>query len=74
MCLLDIHLPDGSGLDLARLLKARNKARLIAVTAGGFQKDADAIAAAGFDAYLLKPYKIAEMRAGLDGDRGRLAQ
>jgi two-component system OmpR family response regulator len=64
--LLDILLPDGSGLDLARQLRqAYPAARLIATTALGMPEDRIAIAEAGFDAHLLKPYRLEQLRSQL---------
>lgn len=64
--LLDILLPDGSGLELARTLRqAYPAARLIATTALGMPEDRIAIAEAGFDAHLLKPYRLEQLRSQL---------
>lgn len=66
ICLLDILLPDGSGLDLARQFRVtRPHTKLIAVTALGREQDVRAILDAGFDAHVLKPYGIDQLRAHL---------
>lgn len=58
--LLDIGLPDVSGLDVAKRLRALSQDRfaLIAVTGWGQQVDRDATSAAGFDAHLVKPVEF----------------
>jgi signal transduction histidine kinase/ActR/RegA family two-component response regulator len=61
LCLLDIGLPDISGYDLARSLRAlpaTAKAMLVAVTGYGRRADRDLAAAAGFDHYFVKPVDV----------------
>jgi CheY-like chemotaxis protein len=55
--LLDIGLPDMSGYDVAREIRAlgATPARLIALTGWGPDEVADQAADAGFDQYLTKP-------------------
>ncbi|HEV2612925.1 MAG TPA: ATP-binding protein [Noviherbaspirillum sp.] len=56
--ILDIGLPDISGYDLAKLLRARaecSHAMLIALTGYGQPQDRDMSQAAGFDHHLVKP-------------------
>jgi hypothetical protein len=56
--LLDIGLPDVSGYELARRLRAMpalHNARMIATTGYGQERDREASAAAGFNAHLVKP-------------------
>lgn len=58
LVLLDMNLPDGSGLDLLARLRAHPRhARLpvIAVTAHAMQGDRQRFLAAGCDAYVAKP-------------------
>jgi len=57
VALLDIGLPDTSGYDLARSLRARFGSRitLIAITGWGQDADRARAAAAGFDHHLTKP-------------------
>jgi two-component system OmpR family response regulator len=70
--LLDILLPDGNGLELARSLRQEHShARMIAVTALGMPEDRIAIAEAGFDAHLLKPYRLDQLRSHLAADPAR---
>ena len=61
--LLDIILPDGSGLDLAPALRRSfPRAKMVAVTALGMPRDVQAIREAGFDAHVLKPYRLEALR------------
>ena len=56
--LLDVGLPDMSGYDVARRLRAlpsMQGTRIIATTGYGLKSDRDASAAAGIDAHLVKP-------------------
>ena len=61
--LLDIGLPGMSGYELAAKLRAGgfcpSSLKLIAVT--GYAKDAEALAAAGFDGYLIKPIDFEQL-------------
>jgi DNA-binding NtrC family response regulator len=62
LCLLDIMLPDGSGLDLLRQIKRRDESiEVIMVTAlTGVDNALDAMKLGAYD-YITKPYKIAEL-------------
>jgi two-component system CheB/CheR fusion protein len=56
--IVDIGLPDMSGLEVARRVRdhlGQDGVTLIALTGFGQQKDRDAAAAAGFDHHLVKP-------------------
>lgn len=58
MIVLDMHLPDGSGLELTRKLKSQPATALIpilACTAGVMQSDEDQALEAGCDGYVEKP-------------------
>jgi CheY-like chemotaxis protein len=54
----DVGLPDGSGLDLMRILAARCGLKGIAYTGYGYEADKAAALAAGFSAHLLKPVDV----------------
>jgi CheY-like chemotaxis protein len=56
--LLDVHLPDGLGLDLAAELLARETRRpaVLALTASVLPADQQAALDAGCDAFLAKPF------------------
>lgn len=69
LVLLDIQLPDGSGLQLATEICARPPGQprpaIIAVTAGALIEQHDAAIAAGCDSVITKPYTAAELEAAL---------
>jgi CheY-like chemotaxis protein len=58
--LLDMHLPDGHGLELAHELITRQagpRPVIIALTASVLPEQQDTVLAAGCDAFLGKPYR-----------------
>ena len=58
LIVLDLQLPDGDGLDLARRLKATPETEscaIVACTAGAMKGDKERALAAGCDAYVSKP-------------------
>jgi two-component system cell cycle response regulator DivK len=60
--LLDIQLPDVSGLEVARQLKADATLKsipIVAVTALALRGDEERVLAAGCDAYVSKPISVA---------------
>lgn len=62
--LLDVMLPDGSGIEVARALRQRHPAvRILMVSAKGREVDAQRGLAAGADGYLTKPFAIREVIA-----------
>jgi two-component system KDP operon response regulator KdpE len=65
LILLDMNLPDGNGLTLARELAAggRPKPVVVAVTASVLPHDRAAALDAGCDGFLDKPYAAAELIA-----------
>lgn len=69
LVLLDMNLPDGNGLNLARELAAgggpagRPKPAVIAVTASVLPQDRAAAIEAGCDGFLDKPYAAADLVA-----------
>ena len=61
LIIMDIQLPEISGLDITRKIKADNAIRhipIIAVTAFAMKDDEEKILAAGCEAYLSKPIAI----------------
>jgi len=61
LCLLDIGLPDISGNDLARSLRALThtaNATLVAVTGYGRREDRELAIQSGFDHYFIKPVNV----------------
>lgn len=67
--LLDVQLPDGSGLELARQLRTGSAAAdgplIIALTAGALPEQQAAAIDAGCDAVILKPYTADEFESVL---------
>jgi CheY-like chemotaxis protein len=69
LVLLDMNLPDGNGLTLARELASgampvrRSKPVVVAVTASVLPQDRAAALEAGCDGFLDKPYAAAELIA-----------
>jgi two-component system cell cycle response regulator DivK len=64
LILMDIQLPDISGTEATRRLKAYEQTRLIpiiAVTAFAMSGDREGILLSGCDEYLAKPFKIADL-------------
>ena len=62
--LLDVHLPDGLGLDLATDLRRDEvDVAIVALTASVLPADQQAALAAGCDAFLAKPYPAAALVA-----------
>ncbi|GGY54473.1 response regulator [Parvularcula lutaonensis] len=63
LILMDIQLPEKSGLDVTREIKAEPSIRdipVIAVTAFAMKDDEERIRAAGCDDYLAKPISVTE--------------
>jgi CheY-like chemotaxis protein len=61
LCLLDIGLPDITGFELARRLRAlpqTARATLVAVTGYGRREDRAQADQAGFDHYFVKPVDV----------------
>jgi CheY-like chemotaxis protein len=69
LILLDMNLPDGNGLKLARelatgaMLGSRRKPAVVAVTASVLPQDRAAAIEAGCDGFLDKPYAAADLVA-----------
>lgn len=72
--ILDIGLPDLSGLEVARRLRKTLQGRrvtLVAATGWGREADREAALAAGFDVHLVKPVNIGELLAVIEAhERG----
>jgi two-component system CheB/CheR fusion protein len=61
----DMHLPDGSGNDLLRQLRAQGSFPAIALSGLDGDTDVESARAAGFDEYLGKPVGIDELVGAL---------
>ncbi len=67
LLILDINLPDGSGLDLLRELRGRGNATpVILLTANDLELDEVTGLEAGADDYITKPFSLAVLRARVD--------
>lgn len=61
--IVDINLPDGSGLELLREIRARSEIPVVMISgAGDADSRADAISV-GADDYVMKPFSVKELRA-----------
>jgi two-component system, OmpR family, response regulator RegX3 len=63
LVLLDIGLPDGSGLDVCRELRRRTDVPIIMLTARGSEADRVAGLELGADDYIVKPFSAREVTA-----------
>lgn len=63
LILLDINLPDGSGLDFLKELKAKSSVPVIMLTANDMEADVVVGLEAGADDYVTKPFSLAVLRA-----------
>jgi CheY-like chemotaxis protein len=61
----DIGLPDASGYDLMRQLKARYGMRGIALSGYGMEEDARRSREAGFDDHIVKPVNVPQLRTAI---------
>ncbi len=63
LAVLDINLPDGSGLDLCRQVKEKCTASVIFLTANDMEIDVVAGLESGASDYITKPFSLAILRA-----------
>ena len=66
LVILDINLPDGSGLDFCREIRAFSSLPVIFLTANDMELDIVAGLASGADDYVTKPFSLAVLRARID--------
>jgi signal transduction histidine kinase/ActR/RegA family two-component response regulator len=74
--ILDIGLPKMDGFEVARRLRQRRGGEqllLLALTGYGSEEDRKKSRAAGFDAHLVKPADLEDLRNWLESDRGSTA-
>ena len=63
LCLLDNWLPDGSGIELCRKIRALDEhVPIVFASAAGFKSDIQAALDAGAHEYLVKPYEPEKLR------------
>jgi two-component system, OmpR family, response regulator RegX3 len=63
LILLDVMLPDGSGYDVARILRERSNVPIIMLTARGEETDRVVGLELGADDYIVKPFSAREVAA-----------
>ena len=63
LLILDINLPDGSGLDLLRTLRRTSAMPVILLTANDLETDIVGGLESGADDYITKPFSLAVLRA-----------
>ena len=63
LALLDVNLPDGSGLDLLRYIRQAGAAPVILLTANDLETDVVTGLELGADDYIVKPFSLAILRA-----------
>jgi two-component system response regulator RegX3 len=63
LVLLDVMLPDGSGYDVATILRARSNVPMIMLTARGEETDRIVGLELGADDYIVKPFSAREVAA-----------
>ena len=63
LIILDINLPDGSGLDLLKVIKEKSQIPVIILTANDLETDIVAGLELGADDYITKPFSLAVLRA-----------
>ena len=74
LLILDVNLPDGSGLDLLRQMRAEGSAApVILLTANDLELDEVTGLEAGADDYITKPFSLAVLRARVNAQLRRSA-
>lgn len=63
LIILDINLPDGSGLDFCQKIRRTSKVPIIFLTANDMEHDIVAGLETGADDYITKPFSLAILRA-----------
>ena len=66
LIILDINLPDGSGLDFCREIRTFSSLPIIFLTANDMEIDIVAGLSSGADDYITKPFSLAVLRARID--------
>ena len=74
LVLLDLGLPDGDGIDLARRLREWSRVPIIVISARGREADKVEALDAGSDDYLTKPFGVNELLARMRVALRRAAQ
>jgi DNA-binding response OmpR family regulator len=67
LIILDIHLPDGNGLDFLREIRETSNIPVIALTNNKQEQDIETGFASGCDDYMTKPYTFPVLYARIEG-------
>ena len=73
LIILDVNLPDGSGLDVLRRAREQSRTPVILLTANDMELDEVAGLEAGADDYITKPFSLAVLRARVNARLRRAA-
>ena len=71
LLILDVNLPDGSGLDLLREVRQTSPVPIILLTANDMETDIVAGLESGADDYITKPFSLAVLRARVNAQLRR---
>ena len=71
LALLDVNLPDGSGLELLRQIRRSSPLPVILLTANDLETDIVAGLESGADDYITKPFSLAVLRARVNAQLRR---
>lgn len=71
LLILDVNLPDGSGLDLLRQVRADSGVPVILLTANDMETDIVTGLESGADDYITKPFSLAVLRARVNAQLRR---
>ena len=74
LAVLDVNLPDGSGLDLLREIRVGSAMPVILLTANDLETDIVAGLEHGADDYITKPFSLAVLRARVNTQLRRIKQ
>jgi len=73
LLILDVNLPDGSGMDLLREVRQSGAVPIILLTANDLETDIVAGLELGADDYITKPFSLAVLRARVNAQLRRTA-
>lgn len=73
LILLDINLPDGSGLDFCREVRGQSRVPIIFLTVNDMEIDIVTGLESGADDYITKPFSLAVLRAKVNAVARRLS-
>jgi DNA-binding response OmpR family regulator len=65
LIICDIGLPDGTGYDLVKAIRAKSNIAAIALTGFGMSADIDRAMQAGFDSHLTKPVDVSRLETAI---------